>query len=49
MNLLIRHALGIRRHFGERIVQPVLPRSLGHVKLEMVVDGRRHGWDLGAT
>jgi 1,2-beta-oligoglucan phosphorylase len=49
MNLLIRHALGIWRHFGERIVQPVLPRSLGHVRLEMVVDGRRHGWDLGAT
>ena len=28
-NLLICHALGIRRHFGERVVAPVLPRGLG--------------------
>jgi cellobiose phosphorylase len=48
-NLLLRHAFGIRRHFGERIVQPVLPRSLGSVTLEMVVDGRRERWDLAAV
>jgi cellobiose phosphorylase len=48
-NLLIRHALGIRRHFGERIVQPLLPRWLGPLTLDMVVDGQRHRWDLSAT
>jgi cellobiose phosphorylase len=48
-NLLIRHALGIRRHFGDRIVQPLLPRWLGPLTLEMVVDGQRHRWDLSAT
>ena len=47
-NLLLRHALGIRRHFGERIVQPLLPRSLGQLRLEMVIDGRRERWDLSA-
>jgi 1,2-beta-oligoglucan phosphorylase len=45
-NLLIRHAFGIRRHFGERIVQPLLPPSLGQVTLEMTVDGERRRWDL---
>jgi cellobiose phosphorylase len=48
-NLLLRHAFGIRRHFGERIVQPVLPRSVGRVTLEMVVDDRRERWDLAAV
>lgn len=48
-NLLIRHAFGMRRRFGERIVQPVLPPSLGHVAVEMLVDDRRHRWDLSAT
>jgi cellobiose phosphorylase len=47
-NLLIRHAFGIRRHFGERIAQPLLPRSLGQVTLEMTIDGRRERWDLSA-
>jgi cellobiose phosphorylase len=47
-SLLIRHAFGIRRHFGERIVQPVLPQSLGQVSLEMTIDGRRRRWDLSA-
>ena len=47
-NLLIRHALGIRRHFGERIVQPLLPPSLGQVTLEMTIDGRRQRWRLSA-
>ncbi|MGH6900071.1 MAG: GH36-type glycosyl hydrolase domain-containing protein [Geminicoccaceae bacterium] len=48
-NLLLRHALGIRRHFGERIVEPLLPRWLGPLTLEMVVDGQRHRWILSAT
>ena len=48
-NLLIRHAFGIRRHFGERIVQPLLPPSLGQVTLEMTIDGRRQRWRLSAT
>ena len=47
-NLLIRHAFGIRRHFGERIVQPLLPPSLGQVTLEMTIDGRRQRWRLSA-
>jgi cellobiose phosphorylase len=45
-NLLLRHALGLRRHFGERIVLPLLPRSLGQVTLEMSTDGRHQRWDL---
>ncbi len=44
--LLLCHALGIRRRFGERIVAPVLPSWLGRVTLERVVDGRRERWDL---
>jgi cellobiose phosphorylase len=48
-NVLLAHALGIRRRFGERTVQPVLPRSLGRVMLEMVIDGRPARWDLSAT
>jgi 1,2-beta-oligoglucan phosphorylase len=48
-NLLLSHALGIRRHFGERTVAPLLPRSLGPVAVEMVIDGRRERWDLSAT
>jgi 1,2-beta-oligoglucan phosphorylase len=48
-NLLLCHALGVRRRFGERVVQPVLPRSLGQVILEMEVDGRRERWQLAAA
>jgi len=40
--VLLQHAFGIRRHFGERIAPPLLPRSLGRVTLETIVDGRRH-------
>jgi cellobiose phosphorylase len=47
-NLLLRHAFGIRRHFGERIVQPLLPQSLGEVSLEITIDGERQHWDLSA-
>src|SRR5690606_33607901 len=39
-NLLLRHAFGIRRHFGARAVQPLLPRSLGRVTVETTIDGR---------
>jgi hypothetical protein len=31
--MLIRHALGVRRFFGNRIEQPVLPKSLRKLKL----------------
>jgi 1,2-beta-oligoglucan phosphorylase len=33
-NLLLRHALGRRRYFGERIAAPLLPKWLGEVTLE---------------
>jgi len=33
MNVLIRHALGIRRVFGERVTEPVLPGALGGLRL----------------
>jgi 1,2-beta-oligoglucan phosphorylase len=48
-NLLLSLALGIRRRFGERRIEPLLPRSLGPVTVEMVIDGRRERWDLSAT
>jgi cellobiose phosphorylase len=44
--LLVSHALGIRRRFGEQVVAPVMPRSLGPVTVEMVIDGRPVRWDL---
>lgn len=40
-NLILRHALGTRRYFGERIVEPVLPAALGEVTLETTIDGHR--------
>ncbi|MFI5011354.1 MAG: GH36-type glycosyl hydrolase domain-containing protein [Hyphomicrobiales bacterium] len=45
-NILMRHALGLRRHFGERTVAPVLPASFGELTLEMTVDGRHLSWRL---
>jgi cellobiose phosphorylase len=45
-NLLVRHALGLRRRFGERIVAPTMPASLGELRLELTIDGRLHAWDL---
>ena len=45
-SLLLCHTLGIRRRFGQRIVAPVLPRRLGPVTLERIVDGRSERWDL---
>ncbi len=33
VNLLIRHALGIRRVFGDRVDKPVLPGSLSALRL----------------
>jgi cellobiose phosphorylase len=44
--LLLSRALGIRRRFGERVVEPVLPPGLGRVTLEMDLRGRRCRWDL---
>jgi 1,2-beta-oligoglucan phosphorylase len=34
MNMLIRHAFGVRRHFGKRIVKPCLPALLQFLSLE---------------
>ncbi len=48
-NLLLRHALGTRRHFGERIVAPVLPKNFGEVTLETTHDGRRRLLPLAPT
>ena len=48
-NLLLCRALGIRRRFGQRIVEPVLPRGFGRVTLERVIDGRNERWDLSPT
>src|SRR5204863_624302 len=33
VSLLIRHALGVRRVFGKRVDQPVLPSALGRLRL----------------
>lgn len=38
-NLLLRHALGIRRQWGERVVQPVLPPALRGLRLESDIHG----------
>ena len=48
-NVLVSLAFGIRRRFDERRVEPLLPRRLGPVTLEMVIDGRHDRWDLSAT
>jgi cellobiose phosphorylase len=34
VNVLVRHALGVRRVFGERVRQPMLPGALGALRLE---------------
>jgi cellobiose phosphorylase len=33
INMLVRHVLGIRRFFGDRIEKPLLPSALGELKL----------------
>lgn len=33
-NMLIQHALGVRRHFGEQIVKPGLPASVRGPRVE---------------
>lgn len=45
-NALIRHILGIRRHYGERIVAPVLPADIAELSVDLTVDGHRRAWDL---
>ena len=45
-NLILSHAFGIRRRFGERIVEPVLPSSLGPISVEMTIEGRQQRWEL---
>jgi cellobiose phosphorylase len=44
VNLLLTHAFGIRRRFGQRSVAAVLPSSLGGIGVEMNVDGRNVQW-----
>ena len=39
INLLIAHALGRRRQWGERVVQPVLPDALSELKLTSDIHG----------
>ena len=46
VNLLLGHALGLRRHFGARHPAPVLPDSLGPVTLAMDTDGGRKSWEF---
>jgi cellobiose phosphorylase len=48
MNMLVSHALGIRRHFGERKVKPLLPRRLGRMVVEMTIEGRRERWEVSS-
>ena len=43
-NLLLRHALGLRRQFGKRSATPLLPRALGETTLELDLDDRRRRW-----
>ena len=38
INLLLTHALGIRRRFGERVLDPIVPASLGAIGVEMDLD-----------
>jgi len=35
INVLLSHALGVRRIFGDRITKPLLPSSLGALRLAM--------------
>jgi cellobiose phosphorylase len=46
IDLLLCHALGLRRRFGSRVVAPVLPGRLGQVALEMDLDSGRQRWEL---
>ncbi|MFO1142944.1 MAG: hypothetical protein U1E59_11205 [Amaricoccus sp.] len=48
-NQLVCRILGIRRRFGERIVEPVLPPDIGALRLEMDREGERRRWDLSAA
>ena len=47
-NVLLRHALGIRRYFGERVSLPILPSKVGPITVEMTIDGRTERWDSSA-
>ena len=48
-NLLVRHALGLRRHFGQAIAAPMLPPSFGGLKLELTIGGRVEAFDLRSS
>lgn len=46
--ILLGHALGLRRHYGARVVAPVLPAGLGPITVERDIDGRRERQELPA-
>ena len=46
INLLLSHAFGIRRRFGQRIVKSVVPPSLGPISVEMNLDDGHEQWKL---
>jgi cellobiose phosphorylase len=46
VRVLLQHAFGIRRYFGERTTLPSLPRALGRLTLETLVDCRRHRFEI---
>lgn len=46
MNVLLRQALGITRHWGERTTAPVLPPALGPVTVSMRLDDGPHRREL---
>jgi cellobiose phosphorylase len=43
-NLLLRHVFGLRRQFGERTANPLLPRAVGEVTLELDLDDGHQRW-----
>lgn len=47
-NLVLTHALGLRRQAGRRSAAPVLVPGMGPVILEWEIDGRPERWVLGA-
>ena len=40
INMLVRHALGIRRYYGERIEKPLISSRLGEMKLQWHMRGQ---------
>jgi cellobiose phosphorylase len=49
VNLLLRHAFGLRRRFGARTFDPLLPLEQAGLALEMTLDGERKRWTSART